>query len=103
MNLHHLQEWTFFAVYMGLLFKTSSTVEDLSRQEDMIIKEILQSCSIRFSMIEEVRSRIPCSKVKNLNPICENNITVTFSHMPPYVHNKSGHVVGILPGKISFP
>ena len=50
-------------------------------------------------MIEEVRSRIPCAKVRKLNAVCSNNITVAISDMPPYVHNQTGKIVGILPGE----
>lgn len=100
MMLHLSQTWMLILVYTIFHLKTSLT-EDISHQ-DMLIKQSLQSCSIRFSMIEEVRARIPCPKVKKINPICGNNITVAFSHMPPYVHNNSEHIVGILPGNIYF-
>jgi len=49
-------------------------------------------------MISYVKSLVSCEEVREHNPMCERNLKVSFSHMPPYVHQKENEIVGILPG-----
>ena len=58
-------------------------------------------CTLSKEFLSTASSVYGCQRVVEQNPICNRSLVVAYSQLEPLVYqNESGHVVGILPGKI---
>ncbi|XP_066911499.1 uncharacterized protein [Clytia hemisphaerica] len=66
-------------------------------QNGSVIQQVLQLCTIRYSMLSQFKDLVGCDEVRTLNPLCGRNLTVASSFMPPYVYQDNEKISGILP------
>ena len=97
-----------------VVFSVISTQEygliNLSRSDKAAILETLTltsdgirfpHCTLSKEFLSTASSVYGCQRVVEQNPICNRSLVVAYSQLEPLVYqNESGHVVGILPGKI---
>lgn len=57
------------------------------------------SCSVRYSYLDQIARNVKCTAVKEANSLCGREIRVLYSNLRPYIYLEDGNVTGILPGR----